>query len=89
MHRSEGLAAMKTVNKILLLTLLLVGTLLAKEPAIMHFCVSSFDETADDFDLGIRAIKRINPDSKWKWPDSLTCGHPVWKNKFVSTSWSV
>ena len=52
---------MKTVNKILLLTLLLVGTLLAKEPATMHFCVSSFDETADDFDLGIRAIKRNNP----------------------------
>ena len=74
---------MKTVNKILLLTLLLVGTLLAKEPATMHFCVSSFDETADDFDLGIRAIKRNNPNSKWKWPDSLTCGHPVWKNKFV------
>ena len=47
---------MKTVNIILLLMLLLVGTLLAKEPAIMHFCVSSFDETADDFDLGIRTI---------------------------------
>ena len=74
---------MKTVNWILLMMVVLVGSLFAKEPSTAHFCVSSFDETADDFDLGIKAVKKINPNSKWKWPDSLTCGRIVWKNKFV------
>lgn len=74
---------MKTVKLILLMMVVLVGSLFAKEPSTAHFCVSSFDETADDFDLGIKAVKKINPNSKWKWPDSLTCGRIVWKNKFV------
>ena len=74
---------MNTVNKILLLMLLFMGTLFAREPSTVHFCVSSFNETADDFDLGIKAVKKINPNSKWKWPDSLPCGHLVWKNNLV------
>lgn len=74
---------MKIVNKILFLMLLLMGALLAKEPATVHFCISSLYESADDFDLGIKTVKKFNPNTKWKWPDSLSCGHPVWKNKFV------
>lgn len=61
----------------------LVGSLFAREPLTAHFCVTSFDETEDNFDLGLRAVKKINPDKTWKWPDSLTCGYPAWSNKLV------
>ena len=74
---------MKTVNWILLMMVVLIGSLFAREPLTAHFCVTSFDETKDDFDLGLRAVKKINPDKTWKWPDSLTCGYPAWSNKLV------
>ncbi len=72
-------------RKFLLVVALLAGSLFARNPSTMHFCVSYFDYLKYEgfFSLDIRAVQNAAPDTGWSWPDSLMCGHSVWVNKLV------
>ena len=72
-------------RKFLLVVALLAGSLFARNPSMMHFCVSYFDYLKYEgfFSLDIRAVQNAAPDTGWSWPDSLMCGRSVWVNKLV------
>ena len=72
-------------RKFLLVVALLAGSLFARSPSTMHFCVSYFDYLKYEgfFSLDIRAVQNAAPDTGWSWPDSLMCGRSVWINKLV------
>ena len=86
MHQDEGPFEMMFLNrKFLLVVALLAGSLFARNPSMMHFCVSYFDYLKYEgfFSLDIRAVQNAAPDTGWSWPDSLMCGRSVWVNKLV------
>ena len=81
MCRNEGLAKM---NRVGFLFLILASVpLFAENPSVAHFCVQDFVKDRNSYDLVIRPVGKIVPEQNTKWPDSLTCGKLIWKNKSV------
>lgn len=72
------------MNRIGILFLILVSvSLFAENPSVAHFCVQDFVKDRNSYDLVIRPVGKIVPEQNTKWPDSLTCGKLIWKNKLV------